>query len=608
MRANELAERLKSNVLDLCRELLPNGRVNNNEYHAGSVDGEPGKSLSIRISGPKIGVWSDFADNGTKGDLIGLISKTKNLNLKDSCSYAENFLGLSKDKVQFQVQPVLKKYARPKMTPGLSTKHIEYLNNRKISDSTITMFRVYVDINGVRVCFPSYVENELYRIKSLKIERLDGKKEMVVTPSTEPCLFGWQALDGTERRIIICEGEIDAMSWYEYGYPALSVPMGAGNHQWIESDFERLELFDEILISFDEDSAGIKGAQEVIERLGADRCRQINLPYKDCNECLMCGVSKEIIDNLVYEAKNCDPTDIKTPDFYTDKILRIFHPHPEDFLGLDLPWAKGEFIKFRPNELSVWGGINGHGKTIMLCQIMIDAISKGKKCCIASMEVNPEIMLSDMMLQISGGKIQPTKPYCLKMIKYMQEGLFIFDPNDYSGITTSERLLSGFEYVNKKYGVDQFLIDSLMTMDINEEDYNKQKEFMRTLCSFRKKFSCHIHLVTHIRKQKDENFPVNKMDIMGTSSISNLPDNVFIVSRNKYKEGLLDKEKNNLLTSEEKEAIYSIKMQPDAFLNCVKQRRTGKEGIVPLWFDAPSKQFTERDGSMAYKIYLEEHE
>lgn len=608
MRANELAELLKPRALELCYELLPCGFKTHNEYEVADISGNPGKSLSVCVGGLKAGMWCDFANNDMKGDLIGLISKTRNLSLKQSCDYAEKFLGIFEDKPQFKVKPMPKNYTRPKITSGVSMRHLEYLNSRKISESTMVLFKVYVDMSGNRICFPSYVENELYRVKSLKIERIDGKKEMIVTQNSEPCLFGWQALDGTERRIIICEGEIDALSWYEYGYPALSVPMGAGNHQWIESDFERLEVFDEILINFDEDAAGIKGAQEVIERLGAERCRQINLPCKDCNECLMQGVSKKNIDNLVSEAKNCDPADIKNPDFYTDKVLRIFHPHPDDFLGLDLPWNTADFIKLRPNELSVWGGINGHGKSAMLTQVIIDAISKGKKCCIASMEVNPEIMLADMMLQISGGKIQPSEPYCLKMIEYMSNGLFIFDPNDYTGVATVDRLLKGFEYVNKKYGVDQFLIDSLMAMDINDDDYNKQKEFMRSLCSFRKKFSCHVHLVTHIKKQKDEYVPLSKMDVMGSVSVANLPDNIFIVCRNKLKEEMLDKEKNKLLTAEEEGRMFLIKNSPDAFLKCVKQRRTGKEGIVKLWFDAPSKQFTERDGSMAYKIYLEENE
>ena len=59
---------------------------------------------------------------------------------------------------------------------------------------------------------------------------------------------------------MICEGELDALSLWQYGHPALSVFSGAGNLAWLENEYPNLERFDDIFICFDNDDAGKKGA------------------------------------------------------------------------------------------------------------------------------------------------------------------------------------------------------------------------------------------------------------------------------------------------------------------------------------------------------------
>ncbi|MBR7538906.1 toprim domain-containing protein, partial [Mycobacterium tuberculosis] len=100
-----------------------------------------------------------------------------------------------------------------------------------------------------------------------------GKKRTWQSAGAEPCLFGWDLVPDSAKAVLIVEGELDAMSLYEYGIAALSVNQGAGNHQWIDSDFDRLERFPEIFLWFDNDEAGQKGVREVAQRLGLDRCR-----------------------------------------------------------------------------------------------------------------------------------------------------------------------------------------------------------------------------------------------------------------------------------------------------------------------------------------------
>ncbi len=57
----------------LAAELLPNGRRNGVEWRCGSLAGEAGQSLSVRIFGVRAGLWSDFA-SGEAGDALDLVA------------------------------------------------------------------------------------------------------------------------------------------------------------------------------------------------------------------------------------------------------------------------------------------------------------------------------------------------------------------------------------------------------------------------------------------------------------------------------------------------------------------------------------------------------
>lgn len=161
-----------------------------------------------------------------------------------------------------------------------------------ITDETIAAFRVAEQIRGGKTyaVFPYLRDGELVNVKYRNIAE---KRDMRQEGGAEPCLFGWHLIDPKARTVAITEGEIDAMTLHQVGIPALSVNAGAGNHQWLENDWERLDCFSEILIFFDSDEAGKAGAQEIVRRLGLERCKLVTLPEKDANEFLQKGACGE---------------------------------------------------------------------------------------------------------------------------------------------------------------------------------------------------------------------------------------------------------------------------------------------------------------------------
>lgn len=55
-----LSQIVSQHARSLCRELLPEGVVEGNNFRIGDVYGEKGKSMSIRLDGENAGEWKDF--------------------------------------------------------------------------------------------------------------------------------------------------------------------------------------------------------------------------------------------------------------------------------------------------------------------------------------------------------------------------------------------------------------------------------------------------------------------------------------------------------------------------------------------------------------------
>jgi DNA primase len=118
--------------------------------------------------------------------------------------------------------------------------------------------------------------------KIVKVDREDGKKVEWRDPKGgKNILFGMCAVPDDATELVIAEGEIDAITWAQFGFHAVSVPGGAGFTGWIDICFEWLQRFKKIHISFDEDRAGRQKVIEIAQRLGIARTDIIRLPEKE---------------------------------------------------------------------------------------------------------------------------------------------------------------------------------------------------------------------------------------------------------------------------------------------------------------------------------------
>lgn len=598
MTPSELSNALWDNVERVVTYLLPNGKKAANEWTCGSVDGEKGSSLKVNMAGKR--VWSDFS-TGESGDLLDLWCATKACQLHVAMTEAKALLGIKDDDHHFEDKK--KKFDKPKKQ-GLKKANdcYAYLEGRGISKAIAEQFKVTDAVVWHRdlkrelpaVGFPYIRDGELLQVKRISTERPNDKKVIMAEANCEPCLFGWQVMPPSSKVVVICEGEIDCMSFYQYSIPALSVPFGGGKgakQDWIEYEYHNLDRFEEIYLCLDNDEVGREAAKEIASRLGEHRCRVVTLPHKDVNECLQAGLSDEVVFECVQNAAFFDPEELHGASEFKQETIDAFYK--QDSGLFKSPWRiLNQNFSFRDSELTLVNGVNGHGKTEVVGHMALEAMAQGVRCCVASLEIKPGKLLQRLTRQALCIKTPPRNEIDLAFDWY-NDRLWLFNV---TGTAKSDRLLEIFAYARKRYGIQLFVIDSLMKCGVGEDDYNGQKEFVDRLCDFKNKNSCHIILVTHSRKADSEDKPTGKMDVKGTGAITDLADNLFIIWRNKLRERALQKQtEQGPQALDEKEQKYLA--LPASILSLEKQRNgEGWEGQQPLWLEPRSHQFMQAEG------------
>jgi len=107
--ADEITRALKLRIRDYVTRLFPRIAIRRGEGRIGSLNGEPGESLSITLEGPDAGLWIDHA-TGESGNLIQLWEQAEGVGFTEACDQLAAWLGWS-DRA-FQPSPKAKARAQ----------------------------------------------------------------------------------------------------------------------------------------------------------------------------------------------------------------------------------------------------------------------------------------------------------------------------------------------------------------------------------------------------------------------------------------------------------------------------------------------------------------
>ena len=271
---------------------------------------------------------------------------------------------------------------------------------------------------------------------------------------------------------------------------------------------------------------------------------------------------------------------INARDFEYDLAERAASGHVVQ--GAKLPWVKTkDDVGLVAGDLSIWAGINGHGKSTLLLQVCNHLIAQGEPVCIASLEMPIVETLYMMCCQVA--RCEPSKEFAGKFLEWAGDRLWLFNQK---GSASQDAILGAIRWSAEHRGVKHFVIDNLMMTtdgESGERAMNSQKTFVENLKRVCDDVGVHCHLVHHIRKGESEHDRPNKFDLKGSGAIADLADQIFIVWRNKKREAYFQ--------NPNRKPDPDLEAQAGATLAVVKNRRVGIERTYLLWFDRASRQF-----------------
>ncbi|MGL4573855.1 MAG: DnaB-like helicase C-terminal domain-containing protein [Burkholderiaceae bacterium] len=280
------------------------------------------------------------------------------------------------------------------------------------------------------------------------------------------------------------------------------------------------------------------------------------------------------IDFSEYLQETAPQAKVHSAGNYASEVISEF-AFKESFAGAGLALRGArELLRLLTGEVTLWAGINSHGKSRILSQMTLGLCAQGYKCCATNFESAPKKTLAGMARQATC-KSFPTPADVHGFMAWCEGKLWVFD---HVGRVRQELLYAVIRYCRDRLNVTHFVIDNLQMVVAGEDDYNAQKEFVQALKAIAIELEMHIHLVHHVRKSDSEDRMPGKFDIRGAGSIVDMVDNAFIMWRNKAKERVKDTDK-----WDDKE--------PDAKLAIVKNRENGHEKTFRLWFDPVSTQY-----------------
>ena len=478
---------------------------------------------------------------------------------------------------------------------GISKETVDYLDIR--SDGEGNMVYNYYDTNDV-------LTNVKYR-PARKVRKGTNKCWAQKGADTTPLLYNINRIN-TGESITIVEGENDLAALIESGiHNAVSVPFGAGNFSWIQENWDWLEQFDNIIICSDNDEPGIKMQKECVYRLGSWRTKVVDIPQtvtsqftgrkvavKDINEVLYyCG--KEAVVNLIANAK-----DTPVPSLIDFADVKEIDLSDIEGITVGINDIDKEIMRLFYSSLTILSGTPGSGKTSFLCQLAAQSIDQDKPVWMFSREM-PDWLTKNWIEYILAGNRHITQFQSnsgaaywkvnedakREISRHYREQLMIYRDQFSNKL---QDLQTSMEDSARKYGSKLFIIDNLMTVDLDatsESMNEKQTEFVQWLIQFAMKYNVATVLVCHPRKLQPGVTNVGMYDISGTSNIINLAHRAFGLKR---------------VTKAEKEGVRKLdnsgwKVKPvkyDVRFEIIKDRLRGKSNLeVGLYYDVPSRRF-----------------
>ena len=429
----------------------------------------------------------------------------------------------------------------------LSDNAVQWLQTRGISQATaesagIKTTKKYIRAAGAEVeCITFPYKNQgqeyAYKIRALATKGFSCSG----APQT---FFNGDNVDGSST-VIICEGEMDALSFMEAGITnVVSIPNGApekvsvqevdpendNKFQFLWKAKDMLEAADKIIIATDNDKAGTAAAEEMARRIGKDKCWKFEYPEdcKDANDILVTyGV--DALQEITGYAKPWPVAGLFDAEHFYDEVDEIYQR------GMGRGESTGydnvdDYYTIAGGQLTIVTGHPSSGKSEFIDQIMVNMASENQwKFAICSFENEPRLHIAKLISKYLGKPffdgITPrmTKDELNAGKKFVQSNFSFLYQADGS-LSSVDSILERLKVAVLRHGINGAVIDPYNYLEKNRDSSETDwiSEILTRFRVFAQAHDIHIWFVAHPTKMMRNDkgvVPVPKgYDISGSAA------------------------------------------------------------------------------------------
>ena len=411
--------------------------------------------------------------------------------------------------------------------------------DRKIPESVAKRFNVHSDAHSQY--YPYYDNNGA--LVGCKVREVKTKTFRTLGDMRNNTLFGQQLFKSGGRYVTVVEGELDALAAFEMlgaRYPVVSVSKGAGG---AVKDFKRnlewLEGFENVVICFDNDTAGREAAEKCAQVLSPNKAKIVALgAFKDASDYLVNNKVRQFTAEW-WEAKPYRMTGVITlEDAWGDFIKRGTEeiiPFPESFGMLNSMLNGG----IAAGEITVIGALTSVGKTTMVNEIAYHFWKNTQKTIgCAFLEASNGEAVENLLTIHTGHNLSLEDRKNIDFDKLRSD--IITDGRilllDHNGAVDTDELFLKLRAMVKGNGCDVIIIDPLQAA-VTSNSNETVDDFMDRLLKLSKETDVSVIVVSHMRKPSLSNpHNVNEYDLKGSGSINQISFNTILLSRDKMAE------------------------------------------------------------------------
>ena len=285
-------------------------------------------------------------------------------------------------------------------------------------------------------------------------------------------------------------------------WPVVSIPSGAqGAAKSLAKELKWLLTFEEVVLFFDNDEPGQKGAQEAALIFPPGKCKiaKLHPQYKDANEALKAG-DVSAIQEAVYGAKAFRPDGILTIADIKAQALS----DPETGFPWFLEKLNISTYGRRLTETYAFGAGTGVGKSDLFAQqIQYDLTVLNEPVAVFMLEQGP----AETLKRVSGKMVGKTfhvpdgswEKHELATAIDQLEGSGRFFLYDSFGATEWDVIKATIRFLAHSEGVKLFYLDHLTALAAAEDDERTGLErIMAEMAMLAKELRTIIHFISHL--------------------------------------------------------------------------------------------------------------